>query len=65
MITYLFKKVRPRMKFMLLRSFPVKHGTVAQIHTRSCPRSEDGSFASHRCKGSWRYTLEYGREGRS
>jgi integrase len=21
----------------------------------------DGSFAPHRCKGSWRYTLEYGR----
>ena len=40
----------------------MKHGTVAQIHTRSCPRAEDGSFASHRCKGSWRYTLEYGRD---
>jgi integrase len=39
----------------------VKHGSVAQIHTRSCPRAEDGSFAPHRCKGSWRYTLEYGR----
>jgi len=39
----------------------VKHGSVAQIHTRSCPRAEDSSFAPHRCKGSWRYTLEYGR----
>jgi uncharacterized protein YegP (UPF0339 family) len=39
----------------------VKHGSVAQIHTRNCPRAEDGSFAPHRCKGSWRYTLEYGR----
>jgi len=40
----------------------VKHGSVAQIHTRTCPRNEDGSFAVHRCKGSWRYTLEYGRD---
>ena len=39
----------------------MKHGSVAQIHTRSCPRAEDSSFAPHRCKGSWRYTLEYGR----
>ncbi len=39
----------------------MKHGTVVQIHTRSCPRAEDGSFVPHRCKGSWRYTLEYGR----
>jgi hypothetical protein len=29
---------------------------------RSCPRNEDGSFPAHRCKGSWRYTLEYGRD---
>jgi len=40
----------------------VKHGSVAQIHTRACPRTEDGSFAPHRCKGTWRYTLEYGRD---
>ncbi len=40
----------------------MKHGSVAQIHTRACPRDEDGSFAPHRCKGSWRYTLEYGRD---
>ena len=40
----------------------MKHGSVAQIHTRACPRNEDGSFAPHRCKGTWRYTLEYGRD---
>ncbi len=40
----------------------MKHGSVAQIHTRACPRDEDGSFAPHRCKGSWRYTLEHGRD---
>ena len=40
----------------------MKHGSVAQIHTRACPRNEKGSFVSHRCKGSWRYTLEYGRD---
>jgi integrase len=40
----------------------VKHGTIAQRHTRECPRNEDGSFAPHRCRGSWRYILEYGRD---
>jgi hypothetical protein len=29
---------------------------------RSCPRTEDGSFAPHRCKGSWQWVLEYGRD---
>jgi len=40
----------------------MKHGSIAQIHTRACPRNEDGSFVPHRCKGTWRYTLEYGRD---
>jgi len=40
----------------------VKHGTVVQRHTRDCPRESDGSFAPHRCKGTWRYILEYGRD---
>jgi integrase len=35
---------------------------VVQRHTRDCPREEDGSFAPHRCKGTWRYILEYGRD---
>lgn len=41
----------------------MKHGSVAQVHTPSCPRSEDGSIAPHRCRNSWRYVLEYGRDG--
>ena len=40
----------------------MKHGSVAQRHTRDCPREVDGSFAPHRCKGAWRYVLEYGRD---
>ena len=40
----------------------MKHGTVIQRHTRNCPREADGSFAPHRCKGTWRYVLEYGRD---
>jgi integrase len=40
----------------------VKHGSVSQRHTRSCPRAEDGSYAPHRCKGSWQWVLEYGRD---
>jgi integrase len=40
----------------------LKHGTVAQRHTRECPRLADGGFAEHRCRGTWRYILEYGRD---
>jgi integrase len=40
----------------------LKHGTVVQRHTRDCPREADGSFTPHRCKGTWRYILEYGRD---
>jgi len=40
----------------------MKHGTVVQRHTRDCPRNEDGTFARHRCKGSWRWVLEYGHD---
>jgi integrase len=40
----------------------VKHGSVSQRHTRSCPRAEDGAYAPHRCRGSWQWVLEYGRD---
>lgn len=40
----------------------MKHGSVSQRHTRVCPRGEDGSFQPHRCKGSWQWVLEYGRD---
>lgn len=40
----------------------MKHGSVSQRHTRDCPLAADGSYAPHRCKGSWRYVLEYGRD---
>ena len=40
----------------------MKHGSVSQRHTRSCPRAEDGSYAPHRCRGSWQWVLEYGRD---
>jgi len=40
----------------------VKHGSVSQRHTRACPRDEKGGFLPHRCKGSWKWTLEYGKD---
>ena len=40
----------------------MKHGSVSQRHTRSCPRAEDGSYAPHRCRGTWQWVLEYGRD---
>ena len=40
----------------------MKHGSVSQRHTRSCPRADGGSYARHRCRGSWQWVLEYGRD---
>ncbi len=40
----------------------MKHGAVTQVHDRRCPRNEDGSVALHRCRNSWRYVLEYGKD---
>ena len=40
----------------------MKHGSVSQRHTRSCPRADGGSYAPHRCRGSWQWVLEYGRD---
>ena len=40
----------------------MKHGSISQRHTRACPRDADGLFMAHRCKGSWQWVLEYGRD---
>lgn len=40
----------------------MKHGSVSQRHTRACPRGVDGAFLPHRCRGSWQWVLEYGRD---
>jgi len=46
----------------LIQGPAVKHGSVSQRHTRACARSDDGGFLPHRCKGSWQWVLEYGRD---
>lgn len=40
----------------------MKHGSVYQPHTRRCPRGPDGALLPHRCRGTWKYVLEYGRD---
>jgi integrase len=40
----------------------VKQGTVYQRHGAGCPRQPDGSYAKHRCKGSWTYLIDLGRD---
>jgi integrase len=40
----------------------LKHGSVHQRHTAACPRAQDGSYAPHRCRGSWSYIIDIGRE---
>ena len=40
----------------------MKHGSVYQRHTAACPRAQDGSYAPHRCRGSWSYIIDLGRD---
>jgi integrase len=40
----------------------LKHGSVYQRHTAACPKAEDGSYAPHRCRGSWSYIIDLGRD---
>ena len=40
----------------------MKHGSVYQRHTRHCPRSEDGSWTAHRCRGLWAYQIDLQRD---
>jgi integrase len=41
----------------------MKHGTVYQRHTVHCPRSESGDLLPHRCRGTWSYHVDAGRDG--
>jgi integrase len=40
----------------------LKHGSVYQRHTAACPSAEDGGYAPHRCRGSWSYIIDLGRD---
>ncbi|MBF5083098.1 tyrosine-type recombinase/integrase [Quadrisphaera sp. INWT6] len=40
----------------------MKHGSVYQRHSRTCPPAVDGERPAHRCRGSWAYALEHGRD---
>ncbi|MGH8894418.1 MAG: Arm DNA-binding domain-containing protein, partial [Actinomycetes bacterium] len=41
----------------------MKRGHVRQRHTRKCPRTEDGDWAPHRCRGSWGFLVDLRRDG--
>jgi integrase len=40
----------------------LKHGSVYQRHAASCPKAVDGGYAPHRCRGSWSYIIDLGRD---
>ena len=40
----------------------MKDGTLYQRHLRSCPRDGDGKPVAHKCRGSWSYVVDAGRE---
>lgn len=37
-------------------------GSVFQRHTLACPRQADGRYLPHKCRGSWSYHLDVGRD---
>jgi integrase len=39
----------------------MRHGTVAQRHTKRCPRDAEGRLVPHRCKGAWSYLIDLPR----
>lgn len=39
----------------------MKHGSVYQRHSKSCPRTVTGEVLPHRCKGAWAYQIDSGR----
>jgi len=40
----------------------MKEGTVYQRHLAHCPRDATGNLGPHRCRGSWAYVLDAGRD---
>ena len=40
----------------------MKQGTVYQRHGTHCPRSPSGELLDHRCRGTWSYVLDAGRD---
>ena len=40
----------------------MKHGSVYQRHSQTCPAPVDGQRPPHRCRGRWAFVLEYGRD---
>ena len=40
----------------------MRHGTVYQRHSRSCPRDGAGGWLPHRCRGAWAYVVDNGRD---
>jgi integrase len=40
----------------------MSQGTVAQRHSRKCPRDPSGQFRPHRCRGQWFFIVDAGRK---
>ncbi|WP_345710693.1 tyrosine-type recombinase/integrase, partial [Kineococcus glutinatus] len=39
----------------------MKKGHVSQRHGPSCPRDSAGTLLEHRCRGPWKFTVDFGR----
>lgn len=40
----------------------MRDGTLYQRHLKSCPRDAEGKHVAHKCRGSWSYVLDAGRD---
>ncbi len=39
----------------------MRKGHVTQRHVASCPRDQNGELQPHRCRGPWKFTVDFGR----
>lgn len=42
----------------------MKQGTVRQRHQVRCPKDDRGGWAAHKCRGTWEYVLDAGRDSK-
>lgn len=40
----------------------MREGSLYQRHTSHCPRGRDGKILPHKCRGSWSFRIDLGRE---
>lgn len=42
----------------------MREGSIFQRHVTTCPKGDDGKYLPHKCRGSWSYYVDVGRDHR-